>query len=104
MRSSNAIARNVSAATIPPIEWPIKITRTEGSIVGEGVEAETSISITLFWSLGLVSATTKPDRVHVVPFSKASNTFFQVTSCVILGVDDRGDLDMRLESITDKVS
>ena len=42
---------SVSAATIPPMEWPTKMTRTEGSTVGEGVFAATSISMTAFWSL-----------------------------------------------------
>lgn len=48
---SRAILSSVSAATIPPILCPIKTTRTEGSTVGEGVWAETSRSMTLFWSL-----------------------------------------------------
>ena len=53
---SEVIVRRVSAATIPPMECPIKIVCTEGSIVGEGVEAATSRSMTLFWSL----------RIHLV--------------------------------------
>lgn len=48
---SEVMDRSVSAATMPPMECPTKMTRTEGSIVGEGVEVETSRSITLFWSL-----------------------------------------------------
>ena len=48
---SEMMERRVSAATMPPIECPTKTTRTEGSMVGEGVEAETSRSMTLFWSL-----------------------------------------------------
>ena len=52
MGCSEVMLRRVSAATMPPIEWPIRITRTEGSMVGEGVWAATSRSITLFWSLG----------------------------------------------------
>ena len=51
MGVSDVMLRRVSAATIPPMEWPIRITRTEGSMVGEGVEAETSMSMTAFWSL-----------------------------------------------------
>ena len=43
---SEVMDRRVSAATIPPIEWPIKMVWTEGSIVGEGVLLETSRSIT----------------------------------------------------------
>lgn len=34
---SRASRSSVSAATIPPIEWPIRIVWTEGSMVGEGV-------------------------------------------------------------------
>ena len=45
------MAKRASAATMPPIEWPMRIVWTEGSIVGEGVEAATSRSMTLFWSL-----------------------------------------------------
>ena len=45
---SDVMVRRVSAATIPPIECPIKIVCTEGSIVGEGVDAATSRSITVF--------------------------------------------------------
>lgn len=48
---SDVMARRVSAATIPPIECPIRIVWTEGSIVGEGVEEETSMSITFSRSL-----------------------------------------------------
>lgn len=48
------MARRVSAATIPPMEWPIRIVWTEGSIVGEGVEEETSMSITFSRSLVVV--------------------------------------------------
>ena len=44
---SEAMASKVSAATIPPMEWPMRIVWTEGSTVGEGVEAPTSRSITL---------------------------------------------------------
>lgn len=51
---SDVMARRVSAATIPPMEWPIRIVWTEGSIVGEGVEEETSMSITFSRSLVVV--------------------------------------------------
>ena len=34
-----------------PIEWPIRMRRTPGLIVGEGVLFSASRSITLFWSL-----------------------------------------------------
>lgn len=45
---SDVMVRMVSAATMPPIECPIKIVWTDGSIVGEGVETATSRSMTLF--------------------------------------------------------
>ena len=45
---SEIIERTVSAPTMPPMEWPTRTTRTEGSTVGEGVDAETSRSMTLF--------------------------------------------------------
>lgn len=48
---SEVRARIVSAATMPPIECPIKTVRTEGSTVGEGVLFVTSMSITFSWSL-----------------------------------------------------
>ena len=45
--------RIVSAATMPPIECPMRIVCTEGSTVGEGVELATSRSMTLFCSHSL---------------------------------------------------
>lgn len=48
MGESEVMERRASAATIPPIECPTKTVRTEGSMVGEGVEAETSRSMTTF--------------------------------------------------------
>jgi hypothetical protein len=42
----------VSAATMPPMECPTRMTRTDGSIVGEEVPAATSRSMTLLSSLG----------------------------------------------------
>ena len=51
MGASLIMARRVSAATIPPMLCPMRMVCTDGSIVGEGVEAATSRSITLFWSL-----------------------------------------------------
>lgn len=51
MGVSRVMERRVSAATMPPIEWPMRITRTPGSMVGEGVFWATSRSMTLFCSL-----------------------------------------------------
>jgi hypothetical protein len=49
--SSRAMLINVSAATMPPMECPHRITCTEGSTVGDGVPLATSRSMTLSWSL-----------------------------------------------------
>ena len=46
--SSSKIERSVSAAIIPPIECATRTVRTDGSIIGDGVSAATSISITRF--------------------------------------------------------
>ena len=51
MGVSAMMARRVSAATMPPMLWPMRIVWTEGSMVGEGVPAATSRSMILFWSL-----------------------------------------------------
>ena len=51
MGVSEAIARRVSAATMPPMECPTRMTRTEGSTVGDGVPSLTSMSITAFCNL-----------------------------------------------------
>ena len=44
-------SRNVSAATMPPMEWPIRIVWTDGSTVGDGLPCAHSISMTLLVSL-----------------------------------------------------
>ena len=51
MGESEAMESRVSAATIPPIECPIRMVRTEGSIVGDGVDVATSRSMIRFSSL-----------------------------------------------------
>jgi hypothetical protein len=51
MGDSEAIAMYVSAATMPPMECPMRITRTDGSTVGEEEPFSTSRSMTLFCSL-----------------------------------------------------
>lgn len=45
---SFARRKRVSAATMPPIEWPMRTVCTDGSTVGEGVECATSMSMTRF--------------------------------------------------------
>lgn len=47
-RCSFASKRSVSAATIPPIEWPTRTVCTDGLTVGEGDAFATSMSMTLF--------------------------------------------------------
>lgn len=75
MGESEQIARRASAATIPPIECPTKTVWTEGSIVGDGVEAATSRSMTLFCSLKekQLSGVRATRYVMGVPFSKPPN-------------------------------
>jgi hypothetical protein len=61
---SFARMRRVSAATIPPIECPIRIVCTDGSTVGDGVACATSISITLFSSLDRSHLVSRPIRCY----------------------------------------
>jgi len=61
---SFARTRRVSAATIPPIECPIRIVCTDGSTVGDGVACATSISITLFSSLDRNHLVSRPIRCY----------------------------------------
>jgi hypothetical protein len=51
MGRSLMMERRVSAATMPPMEWPTSMVLTDASTVGEGVWAATSRSMTLFRSL-----------------------------------------------------
>lgn len=63
---SEVKARRVSAATIPPMECPIRIVWTEGSTVGEGVALETSMSITFSCSLaGIFSINSNMYKEHI---------------------------------------
>jgi hypothetical protein len=61
---SFAIRRRVSAATIPPIECPIRIVWTGGSTVGDGVACATTISIILFSSLDRSHLVSRPIRCY----------------------------------------
>lgn len=86
----------VSAATMPPIEWPTSMTLTEGSIVGDGVLDATSRSMTLFCSL--YTAHQRFDlycraSVHV-PFFEASDTLVQIASGVKLRICYRENVDL----------
>jgi len=66
MGKSREMERRVSAATMPPIECPTRITRTEGLTVGEGVLAATSRSMTLLESLAKISQwTTERHTIHL---------------------------------------
>ena len=81
--------RRVSAATMPPMLWPIRSVRTEGSMVGLGVEAATSRSMTLFWSLYpyvLSSEWGRERRDSAIPFFEARDTFMQVAAGLEFGV------------------
>ena len=73
--------------------------RTEGSIVGEGVEAETSRSMTTFWSLGSqisVSMMSKGlFRIDYSPLSEPSDTLMQITTGLEFRVGHRFDRDLR---------
>jgi hypothetical protein len=101
---SLARIRSVSAATIPPIECPIRIVCTEGSIAGDGVECATSISITLFSSLGIdiVSLLVAPSfhkekeggNLRLSPISKPRDTFFKLSSSLKLRICYRHDIDL----------
>lgn len=42
---SEVMRRVVSAATMPPMEWPMRMVRTEGSMVGDGEAFSTSRSM-----------------------------------------------------------
>lgn len=70
---------NVSAATMPPIEWPTRIVWTEGSTVGEGVEFATSRSMTLFVNHSLNRET------HSVRSPRVSYFGYVMVSTVTLG-------------------
>lgn len=65
---SFARRRRVSAATMPPIEWPMRTVCTDGSTVGEGVDCATSMSMTLFCSLWFQKH--GPDGQHKRFYSK----------------------------------
>lgn len=90
MGCSEANSNRVSAPTMPPIEWPISITWTEGSMVGEGVELETSMSITLFCSLPSHLISTIAREVgrggEEVPFAKPPDAIFQIAPRLEFGV------------------
>lgn len=93
---------------MPPIEWPIRTVWTDGSMVGEGVEWATSISITLFSSLsfGIQDPDVSEDDLHqllvfifpatfrtLIPFSKSLHTVFQFSSGLKFGILDRHDVE-----------
>lgn len=90
MARSEVRARMVSAATMPPMECPIRMVWTEGSTVGEGVWRETSISITFSRSLEssqyLIVLRDLYERG--LPVSEVAHTFCEVASSLELGVYD----------------
>lgn len=92
-----------SAATMPPIEWPMRIVRTEGSIVGEGVRASTSMSMTFSCSLAVFS--NHPSTVgsaSAVPISKPTNAFAEISPRLIFRIHEDLDVHFR-EFVRDQV-
>jgi hypothetical protein len=73
------------------MEWPMRMTRTEGSIVGEGVLDATSRSITLFWSLVLSECVGK---LGDLPFFEVGYAFSQVAPCFEFGILDLEDVEV----------
>ena len=103
---SFARRRRVSAATIPPIECPIRIVCTDGSTVGDGVACATSISITLFSSLDRSHLVSRPMRCYSPasaevgkkiygPFSESQDAIFELSSGLKLRVRYRHNIDLR---------
>jgi hypothetical protein len=103
---SFAIRRRVSAATIPPIECPIRIVWTDGSTVGDGVACATSISIILFSSLDRSHLVSHPIRCYSPasaevgrkiygPFSESQDAIFELSSSLKLRVRYRHNIDLR---------
>ncbi len=103
--TSDVMERRASAATMPPMEWPIKIVRTDGSMVGDGVDDETSISITTFCNLReekkRKSLTVKEEsrgggfiRLHI-PFNKPPHTILQIPSSLKSRIGHRLDRNIR---------
>jgi hypothetical protein len=103
---SFARRRRVSAATIPPIECPIRIVCTDGSTVGDGVACATSISITLFSSLDQSHLVSRPIRCYSPasaevgrkiygPFPESQDAIFELSSSFKLRVRYRHNIDLR---------
>ena len=76
-RTCSDARRSASAQTIPPIEWPIRITWTDGSTVGDGVSFATSMSMTLSWSL-----CREKDQVRVVSTGVLKATILPQSCCM----------------------
>lgn len=77
--------------------------RTDGSIVGDAVEAEISRSMTTFWSLfhSLSAWFGQSRQQSIEPFSEPSHAFLQVSTSFELRICHR--LDRKLwEGMTDE--
>jgi hypothetical protein len=74
---------SVSAATMPPMEWPTRMVWTEGSTVGEGVELATSRSMTLFVSHSLKREThsVRSPRVSYLGYVMVRTVTFGSACC-----------------------
>ena len=103
---SFAIRSRVSAATIPPIECPIRIVCTDGSTVGDGVACATSISITLFSSLDQSHIVSCPIRCYSPasaevgrkiygPFPESQDAILELSSSLKLRVRYCHNIDLR---------
>jgi hypothetical protein len=105
---SFAIRRRVSAATIPPIECPIRIVWTGGSTVGDGVACATTISIILFSSLDRSHLVSRPIRCYSPasaevgrkkkiygPFPESQDAIFELSSSLKLRVRYCHNIDLR---------
>ena len=94
---SEIIEIRVSAARMPPMEWPMSMTLTDGSMVGAGVPSFTSRSITMFWSLSRLRTGCGgffPSWTGL-PIAKTLYALPEISSCLVFGIDYSLDGDIR---------
>ncbi|KAF4506847.1 hypothetical protein G6O67_006888 [Ophiocordyceps sinensis] len=103
MGFSDASPITISAATMPPIEWPTSTVLTDGSTVGDVVPAATSKSMTLSSSLSdarqhlplRLGTSGQDQRLRTdAPASKAAHAASQVPPRLILGVHEHAHMDL----------
>lgn len=74
----------------------MRIVRTDGSIVGDGVRASTSISMTFSCSLAVPQHSSIHHKsASVIPVSKSANTFPKISSRLILRIHKHLDIYFR---------